>query len=147
MAALMKSTAGAVVVDDVGGPQYLSVSGVPGFPSSGLVLTSVQINRRESVQHIRTLGGAVYSYAFGELPGSAVVAGRIFLLNSCSGTTGSLGQMNSAYEGKRAYQGGLTFVGIGGASFQVVLTGLDLSAQSGPFPDAEFSMSFTIIPR
>ena len=143
----MRSTAGAVYVEDLGGPQYLSVSGIPGFPSAGLILTSVQINRRESLHHIRTLGGAVYSYAFGELPGSAAVGGKIFLLNSCSGTTGAFSRMNRSYSQSRAYIGGLMYIGIGGASFRAALTGLDLSAAAGPFPDADFNLSFTIIPR
>lgn len=146
MAAILRSIPGSVTVENVDGPQYLSVSGVPGASAAGMILTGVKVSRRESLSFIRTLGGQVYSYAFGEMPGSMMVSGIIFFLDSCGGGLGNFKKLNDSYEARRAYKGGPTFVGVGGASFKCALTGVDFGADAGPFPDGRFSLNFTILP-
>jgi hypothetical protein len=144
MAAILRSIPGSVSVENVDGPQYFSVSGIPNAP--GMILTSVRVSRKESMAFLRTLGGNVYAYAFGEMPGSISVAGTIFFLNSCGGAWGNFAPLNMSYGGKRAYKGGMTFIGIGGASFRCAMTGVNFGAEAGPFPDGKFSFDFTIIP-
>jgi len=146
MAAILRSTPGAVSVENIDGPQYLSVSGVPGAPSAGMIISGVRVSRKESLSFIRTLGGQVYSYAFGESPGSLSVSGIIFFLNSCGSGLANFKRINDAYEARRAYKGGPLFVGVGGASFKCALSGVDFGADAGPFPDGRFTMSFTILP-
>ena len=131
-------------MEEVAGPQYMSVSGVPMSP--GLILTSVRVSRRESLAFVRTLGGAVYTYAFGELPGSMSVSGLVFFLDSCGGRWGDFARASSQYSARRAYAGDMAFVGIGGAGFRCVLSGADFGAEASETPMGSFSMNFTVIP-
>ena len=146
MAAILRSIPGAVVVEHVDGPQYLHVSGVPGTESSGLILTGIRVSRKESLSFIRTLGGQVYAYAFGEMPGTISVSGLIFFLDSCGNPLGDFKGINDSYEARRAYRGGPLFVGVGRASFKCALSSLEFGSEAGPFPDGKFTMSFTILP-
>lgn len=148
MAELFRSARGTVIVETVSGPQYMTVSG-PGLDILGSsVLSAVRVSRKESVHHIKTLSNTVFSYAFGEFPGSASVTGILLLGNTCGARQSSLGRANSSYERNRAYVAGKTaYLGIGGASFKVALTSLDLAADAGPFPMGQFTMGFAIIPN
>jgi hypothetical protein len=147
MAQLIKSHAGSVYVENIEGPQYMSVSGVGLFGGGSFLLSGIKISRRESIQHIKTMTNQVFTYAFGELPGSVQIEGIIIFLNACGGAAGTMGGPNAYYDGRRAYSGLTTYVGVGGAGFKAALTGLDMSADAGPFPYGRFSLGFTIIPR
>lgn len=146
MATLFRSVAGSVFLERIDGPQYMSVSGIPVFSNSSVLLSSVKVSRRESIQSIKTMTNNVYTYAFGEMPGQAQVSGVIIFL-SCGGIGGSLRIPDDYYDRKRAYKGLTTYIGIGGTGFRVCLTGLDMSAEAGPFPHGRFSLGFTILPR
>jgi hypothetical protein len=147
MATLIKSIAGSVFVERIEGPQYMSVSGISIFSKGSVLLSSVTVSRRESLQHIKTMTNNVYTYAFGELPGQVQVGGVIIFLDACGGVAGSMSWPNDYYSRKRAYVGKSTYIGIGGAGFRAVLTGLDMAAEAGPFPHGRFTLGFTVIPR
>lgn len=147
MAQLFKAANGSVFVESVTGPQYMSVSGVGAFDRGSIILTGVQVSRKESLHHIKVMSSKVYTYAFGELPGGITVSGMIFFLSSCNISAGSLGKVNGYYERQRAYsRGAPAYIGIGGASFKVALSSLDMSAEAGPFPVGKFTLGFSIIP-
>jgi hypothetical protein len=125
----------------------MSVSGVPIFSSGSILLASVQVSRQESLQHIKTMTNNVYTYAFGELPGSMQIGGIIIFVNACGGAGGSMSTPNNFYDQKRAYRGLTVYVGVGGVGFRACLTNLILQAEAGPFPHGRFTLGFTVLPR
>lgn len=147
MATLIKSKAGSVFVESIEGPQYMSVSGVNVFSNSSILLSSIRVSRRESLQHIKTMTNRVYTYAFGEMPGQVQIGGTVIFLSACGGASGNFAMPDDYFESKRAYKGKTIFVGVGGASFKAALTSLDITAEAGPFPHGKFVLGFTTIPR
>lgn len=147
MATLFRSIAGSVFLDRIDGPQYMSVSGVPIFSSASILLSGVQVARKESLQHIKTMTNNVYTYAFGELPGQVRISGVIIFVGCGGIPAGSFASPNGYYNANRAYRGRTVYVGVGGAGFRCALSGLQLQAEAGPFPHGNFTLDFTILPR
>ncbi len=150
MADLYKSSAGAIVKSTVGSPSFISVDGFDGLLRGGkMLVTSIKIDRAQEVQIIKTLSNLYYIYAFGESPGRVMIGGMIFFANcgSRSVTGDIVGQLNSTYESKCAYNNSSPVrISGGGATFRTILTGFSISGDMNPHNQAAFSLSFTTIP-
>lgn len=150
MSDLFQSSSGAVVKTSVGGASFISVDGFDQILRGGkMLLTSIKIDRAQDVQIIKTLSNLYYLYAFGESPGRVMIGGFMFLANCGSRSVSGeiLGQLNSAYESKNAYNSSQPVrIAGGGVSFKTVLTGFSVSGDMNPSNQAAFSLSFTIIP-
>ena len=150
MSDLFQSSSGAVVKTSVGSASFISVDGFDQILRGGkMLLTSIKIDRAQDIQIIKTLSNLYYLYAFGESPGRVMIGGFMFLADCGSkAVTGDiLGQLNSAYESKNAYNSDSPVrIAGGGVSFKTVLTGFSVSGDMNPSNQAAFSLSFTIIP-
>lgn len=149
MSELFRAKRGSVSVETMSGPSFMKIEGIDGLSSSSVIVTSASMTRSEAMHYIKSLGGPVYTYAFGEAPGASTVSGIIFFQNSCGGGGGGspIASVNRWYEQRRAYNSsGPITMSIGGAAFRAAIVGMNITAPGGEAPIANFTITYTIIP-
>lgn len=129
------------------GIKYVSAVSIPflsnliGKDASPIIITSVAVQHRETVQYILTFDDAINYFHFGKGLGSLVIQGVI--LSNCDGelSTG----MGNLYKALAQVRGKKVYVSIGDAAFTTVLSDFSTNTVADPVLLSDFSLNLGII--